>query len=244
MADLARPRRLATTRWTLVLAASGADSPDARTAWTLLCEHYWYPVYAFIRRTGRSDEDARDLTQAFFTRTLEKNVFASARRDRGRFRTFLLTCVRNFLANAHDRETTAKRGGGQPHVSIDVLRPDDGRAFEIAETLTPEDAYEHVWARATLAEAMAKLARLQAQASTDGGRRFAALRTLLTDDNAEPAGTVARDLDMTEGAVRVAVHRLRRQYGECLRETIAETVADPRQVNDELRHLLAVLSGH
>ena len=241
MADLARPRRLATTRWTLVLAASDADSPEARAAWTSLCEHYWYPVYAFIRRTGKSDEDARDLAQAFFTRTLEKNVFASARRDRGRFRTFLLTCVRNFLANAHDRDITAKRGGGQVHISIDAPRPDDSRAFEIADTLTPDDAYEHVWARATLDEAMAKLARMQAPAA-DGGRRFAALRTLLTDDNTASGATVARDLDMTDGALRVAVHRLRRHYGECLRETIAETVADPQQVNDELRHLLTVLS--
>ena len=122
MSDLTRARRLATTRWTLVLAASDPTSPEARAVWTSLCEHYWYPVYAFVRRTGRSDEDARDMTQAFFARTLEKNVFASARRDRGRFRTFLLTLVRSFLANEHDRDVAAKRGGGQVHASLDADR--------------------------------------------------------------------------------------------------------------------------
>jgi RNA polymerase sigma factor (sigma-70 family) len=239
MADPTRPRRLPTTRWTLVLA-SDANSPEARAAWSSLCESYWYPVYSFIKRCGWPDEDARDLTQAFFTRALERNVFAKASRDRGRFRTFLLSAVRNFISNEYDRASAAKRGGDQLHVSIDADQ--DGRLHELADTdaRTPDRLYDQAWAVATLAKAMTRLDELQSQQGA--ADRCHRLKPFLTEDGSAPYAELARDLKISEGAVRVAMHRLRRDYGECLREVVGETVDDPGQVDEELRHLLTVVS--
>jgi len=239
MSDLMRPRKLSTTRWTLVLAASGDEAADAHAAWASLCQQYWYPVYAFVKRHGRSEDDARDLTQAFFARTFEKHSFAHARRERGRFRTFLLTSVANFLANQHEREHARKRGGGLPHVALDATPP-DAAAIDLPDTLDPNQVYERCWASATLESAMTRLERTHAAPAEH--KRFERLKPLLTDTDAQPYAAIARDLDVSEGAIRVAVHRLRRQYGQCLRDTIAETVADATQVDDELRYLLEVVS--
>lgn len=239
MADPMTPRRLPTTRWTLILA-SDSSSPEARAAWSTLCENYWYPVYAFIRRSGWSGEDARDLTQAFFTRAFEHNVFAKASRDRGRFRSFLLSAVRNFIANEHDRATALKRGGDLPHVSIDA--DDAGRRYELAaaDNRTPDRLYDQAWAVSTLASAMTRLQETQ-QAAGDG-ERFARLKPFLTDNKTTSYAALGRDLGLTEGAIRVAVHRLRRQYGDCLREVVGETLENPAHIEEELRHLLAVVS--
>lgn len=220
-----------------MLATTDPDTREAREAWSSLCEHYWYPVYAFVRRHGHSDADARDLTQAFFAHTLEKNAFAHARRDRGRFRTFLLTLVRNFIVNERERETAGKRGGGQRHVSIESERETGTFSVDVPDTLTPDQTYEQLWARTTLDDAMARLTRAHAD-----DRRFGRLKALLTDEAPASYAALSRDLDMTEGALRVAVHRLRQEYGRCLREAIAETVADPAEVDEELRYLLEVVS--
>ena len=239
MTDPMNPRRLPTTRWTLVLA-SDSSSPEARAAWSTLCESYWYPVYAFIRRSGWSGEDARDLTQAFFTRAYEHNVFARASRDRGRFRSFLLGAVRNFIANEYDRATALKRGGDTTHVSIDAAAA--GRQYELAATdnRTPDRLYEQAWAVSTLANAMTRLQEEQAAAGDEA--RFARLKPFLTDNDPASYAALSKDLGLSEGALRVAVHRLRRQYGDCLREVVGETVEDPELVEDELRHLLAAVS--
>src|SRR6185295_16874802 len=196
-------RRFATTRWSLVVAAGDARSPDAESALATLCEAYWFPVYAFIRRSGSSEDAARDLTQAFFARVLEKNYFKDARQDRGRFRSFLLTSVRHFLSNERDAET-------------------------------PEHTDEKRWALAGLAAA---ISRLETNYERSNKRaQFLRLKPFLTSDEPESYSALAAELGSTEGSLRVAVHRLRRQFGSSLRETIAETVATADDVDDEMRH--------
>ena len=232
-----------TTRWALIMAAAGDPaSTEARDALAELCEAYWSPIYAFIRRTGESDEDARDLTQAFLAYVLEKRAFRTARQDRGRFRSFLLASVRHFLANERDRERAKKRGGGRVLRSIDRVDDDDGGFVrEPADTLTPDQVYERDWARAVLARALVRLE--EAQKGEVRRRMFRHLQPFLTGD--EPASylELARTLRTTEGALRVAVHRLRRQWGECLRGVVGETVDAPEAVDDELRHLLLIAAG-
>jgi RNA polymerase sigma-70 factor (ECF subfamily) len=234
------PRRFETTHWSLVIKAGDIASPGAAAALATLCETYWFPVYAFVRRSGRSPEDAQDLTQGFFTRVLEKNYFKDARQERGRFRAFLLTSVRHFLANQRDWDRATKRGGGQPHLSLEF---DDGeRRYQIepVENETPEHIYERRWAMAALDLGMRRLA-----ATYEGEARqklYEKLRPFLTGEDPQSYASIARELDMTEGALRVAAHRLRQQFAACLREVIAETVDGPGDVADELRHLMTVVS--
>lgn len=234
-------RRFATTRWSLVLAARDPDSSEAASALSSLCEIYWFPVYAFIRRTGASIDDARDLTQAFFARVLEKGSFKEARQERGRFRAFLLTAVRHFVANERDAARALKRGGGQVHLPLEF---DDGERryqLEPVDGVTPEHLYERRWALTVLDAA---LARVSTKHEDDVERRkvFLALRPLLTGRDADSYATAAAELGMTEGAVRVAVHRLRKQFAVSLREVIGETVDTPDDVDAELEHLLTVVS--
>jgi RNA polymerase sigma-70 factor (ECF subfamily) len=233
-------RRFATTHWSLVLAAGDIGSADSRAAFAALCETYWSPVYDFIRCSGRSPDSARDLTQAFFTRVLEKNDFKSARSERGRFRSFLLTAVRHFLSNQNDHDRAAKRGGGQVHLPIGPPAQDGPQAFaDPACEETPETAYERRWASATLAAAMVRLGNEYKRR----GRNdiFEALRPFLTDDNGAYSAEQARALGLTEGSIRVALHRMRRRFGQCLRGTLAETVDDPADVDRELEFLLSVV---
>jgi DNA-directed RNA polymerase specialized sigma24 family protein len=235
------PRRLATTRWTLIRAARVPGSPEADAALASLCEIYWYPVYAFIRRSGSSPDDARDLTQAFFTRVIEKNYFGDAREERGRFRSFLLTAVRHFLSNERDAAHALKRGGGQLPISLQM---DDGErvyAIEPVEHETPERTYERKWAHEVMAQAMKAVE--SRYAASDRRPVFLALRPFLTGDNPGSFGDLATTLGTTEGALRVAAHRLRQQFASALRETIAETVERSEDVDDELRHLLGAVSS-
>jgi RNA polymerase sigma-70 factor (ECF subfamily) len=240
LADVSR-RRFATTRWSLVLAAGNSASPDAREALGALCETYWSPVHNFVRQTGRSPEDASDLTQAFFARVLEKDGFKAARPERGRFRSFLLTAVRYFLANQADHDRAAKRGGGQVAVPIGPPAREERAAFvEPAVGETPETAFERQWALATLDAAMARLAQ---ECERNGRRRlFEQIKPFLTGDDAASYQASADVLGMVETSVRVAVHRMRRHFGRCLRETLAETVDDPADVDLELKFLVEVVS--
>lgn len=233
-------RRFPTTRWTLVLAAGDARSPGAESALSTLCEAYWFPVYAFIRRTGCPSEEARDLTQGFFTRVLEKNYFGDAKQERGRFRTFLLSAVRHFIANERDRHRTQKRGCGQVPLALAF---DDGERryqHESVDHDTPDRVFERRWALAVLAAAMSRVAT-----AYEGERPrqvFDRLRPFLTGDELESFATLSADLRMSEGALRVALHRLRRQFGSRLRDVISETVAGDDDVDDELRHLVTIVS--
>jgi RNA polymerase sigma-70 factor (ECF subfamily) len=225
----------------VVRAAGRTDSRQSREALESLCATYWSPVHAFIRRSGHSADAAADLTQAFFARVIEKGDFGNARDALGRFRTFLLTAVRHFLANQADYDRAAKRGGGQAHVPIGPPSPDDLHRFaEPASDETPETLYERHWALTVLDAAMQRL-KQHSQAAGDEAH-FEALRPFLTGDDGVSYAEAARTLQKAEGAVRVAVHRLRRRFGKCLRETLADTLSDPADVDAELAYLLDVLS--
>ena len=234
-------RRFPTTRWTVVRAAGGTASPDARAALESLCETYWSPVHAFVRRSGRSADEASDLTQAFFARVIEKGDLGNARDTLGRFRTFLLTAVRHFLANQADFDRAAKRGGGQAHVPLGPYSNDDARPVpDPASDETPESLFEQRWALTVIDTAMARLKH--ASAETGDGALFETLSPFLTGDDGASYADAAHVLQKAEGTVRVAVHRLRRRFGQCLRETLADTVDDPADVAAELSYLLDVLA--
>lgn len=232
-----RRRRFATTRWSLVLAA-GADTPSASAheALAALCESYWYPLYAFLRSRGYDAEDAQDLTQAFFARLLEKHVIKQANPTRGRFRSFLLASLQHFAANERDREMAKKRGGGAPVVSLEVEGAEGRFQMEPPSDETPERIFDRRWALTLLARVMS---RLEAQASHSGRHaQFERLKTYLTGDRPQRSyAETAMELGMSEGAVKVAVHRLRRQFGDLVRDEIAQTVTSPEEIEDELRHL-------
>lgn len=228
-------RRFRTTRWTLVIGSVG-EGEAAKKALAELCEIYWAPAYAFVRRSGYAVEDASDLTQAFFTRVLEKGSFGEARPERGRFRSYLLGCLRHFLSNARDREQAIKRGGGQTHVSLDVEAGERMYQLEPADDLTPERIYERRWMMAVLEQAMTRVERKYEESGR--GPLFSRLKGALIADDGISYQELAAALRTSEGALRVAVHRLRKDFGAALRETIAETVDRPGDVDDELRYLL------
>ncbi|MEQ8787028.1 MAG: sigma-70 family RNA polymerase sigma factor [Pirellulaceae bacterium] len=230
-------RHFATTQWSLVLAAAG-DEETSRQALAELCQQYWPPLYAYIRRRGHSADDAQDLTQAFFVFVLEKRTLEAADRQRGRFRSLLLSSLNHFIANHRRGAHTERRGGGVVHLPFDF---DDGERIvrnEPADHLTPERLFDRRWALTVLD---ASLEHLEQEYDAAGkGEIFAVLRAFLTPAADAPRyRDIAERFDMTEGAVKVAVHRLRRRYGEVLRERVAQTLASPEDVDDELRHLLA-----
>lgn len=234
--------RFATTHWSLVLAARTGKSVESRTALEALCEAYWFPLYAFIRREGYAAEDARDLTQGYFARLVERRDLEDVRPELGRFRSFLLVSVKHFLSNERDRERAKKRSPGPPLVSLDAQEAENRYRFEPADALTPETLFERKWAMTVLERT---LRRLEEESSEDQkARRFEALRAHLTGD--APAASyreLGETLGVSEDAVKVAVHRLRRRFGELLREEIADTVDDSGEVDDEIRYLLGVLKG-
>jgi RNA polymerase sigma-70 factor (ECF subfamily) len=236
----ARHSVFVTTHWSVVLSAGRQDTPGARAALENLCQTYWHPLYAFVRRRGYSPEDAQDLTQEFFSQLLRHNRFARASQERGRFRSFLLASMNHFLADAWDKSRAQKRGGGQV-LPLD-LQAAEARLGELTtDQLSPEKLFERRWA-ITLLEQVYQ--RLGSEYEQEGkGELFAALRSTLTGAGpADPYAELGRRLGMTEGAVKVAVHRLRHRYRELLRATIADTVAAPEEVEDELRYLLRTLS--
>ena len=234
------PRAFTTTHWSLV-AAAGSDEVSrtrARDALEALCRAYWYPLYAFVRFRGYGADDAQDLTQSFFARILEKGGLALADPGKGRFRSYLLGAMKHFLANEWHRGRAKKRGGGETVLELDALKPEARYALEPARTLDPDAGFDREWALETTARA---LKNLEAEMRDQGkGDLFEALRGGLTGEEPPRKDTAAR-LGMTEGAIKVAVHRLRRRYGEALRAEIADTVADPSEIEIEMRHLLEAL---
>lgn len=230
-----------TTRWSEVLAAAGSDTPRAQAALGHLCRIYWYPIYHFVRRQGHATHDAQDLTQEFFARLLEKNWIAHADQSRGRFRAFLLLVLKRFLAGEWHKANAQKRGGSRLCLSLPLDTAETRYAGEPAAASTPEQAFEKQWAL-TLLETV--LRELRADYEQDGkGRLFGALKPcLLGSRESQPYATLATELAMSEGAVKVAVHRLRERYRERLQAEIAHTVASPADVDAEMRHLFRVLA--
>jgi RNA polymerase sigma-70 factor (ECF subfamily) len=228
-----------TTLWTVVLRAGRDEPGQVRAALAQLCEAYWYPLYSFVRRRGYSPHDAEDLTQAFLAHLLEKHGLERADPTLGRFRTFLLASLKNFLANDWDRAHARKRGGGQTIVSLEQGIGEPRYQLEPSHDWTPERHFERQWA-VTLLDHV--LAALRQEYHTEGkGDLFEELKTVLTGQPGAYADMAAR-LRRSEGAIKVAVHRLRHRYRELIRARVAETVG-AGDVEDELRHLVAVLGG-
>lgn len=234
--------RFQTTHWSLIAAAVGEPSEQSQVALADLCGVYWYPIYAYIRRHGRSAEDARDLTQAFFATLLEKDYLADADRERGRFRAFLLTAVARFASKERDKAAAQKRGGGRAALSLDFDSGERRYQHEPVDDWTPERIFARRWALTLLDRTLATLRKDHAEA----GKLplFEALKVFLTGEAGPPLRQVAEKLGMTEGAVKVAIHRLREKYRESLRAEIAQTVATQEDVDDELAFLLAALRGN
>jgi RNA polymerase sigma-70 factor (ECF subfamily) len=231
----------ATTRWTIVLAAGNPASPAAAVALEELCHTYWYPLYAYVRRQGHARADAQDLTQEFFARLLEKNYLAGLDSNRGRFRAFLLTALKHFLINEWDRARRQKRGGGVPALSLDWSDADTRYQVDPADTLSPDKLYDRAWALTLLEQVVAKL-REENIAEGRGGQFEMLKFYLMVDKNDIPHAEAAAALLMSEGAVRVAIHRLRRRYRELLKQEIAQTLSDPAQADEEMRALLGAFS--
>jgi len=230
-----------TTHWSVVLTAGRSDSTRAQNALASLCQIYWYPLYAYVRRRGYQPPDAQDLTQEFFARLLEQNWIAQADRSRGRFRTFLLSTLSHFLTNEWHKAHAKKRGGAVQLVPIQLDTAETRYGAEPVDKLTPKQCYERRWALALLDEV---LDRLRRECESEGkAELYAALSSCLVGDRqSQPYTALAAKLSLSEGAVKVAVHRLRQRYRQLLREEIAHTVASPAEVDQEMRYLFAVLT--
>jgi RNA polymerase sigma factor (sigma-70 family) len=231
-----------TTRWSVVLAAGLSVSAESEQALAQLCRTYWYPLYAFVRRQGRSPEDAEDLTQSFFERLLEKKALGGVKPEKGKFRSFLLAALKNFMANDWNRQHAAKRGGHNPIVSLDNDSAEDRFLREPSRDATPEKLYEQSWALTVLETVLQQLRKEYTAAGK--GQLFEALQDhLIGDENAAAYANAAAGLGMKEGTVRMAVLRMRRHFGYLLRHEIAHTVADPAELEEELRHLVTSMRG-
>ena len=243
----AQSPRFRTTRWSMVLRAA-RDDDSGRRALAELCQLYWYPLYAFLRRQGRDAETAKDLTQGFFTRLIEKADLEKVETGRGRFRSYLLAGLKHFVANDWDQQQAKKRGGGQTIVSLDVslgwdLDEAEGRyRLEPADNATPEKLFDRRWAL-TILETV--ICRVQEEMRERGREQlFQRLKVFLEGDGSGPSyDEIARDLSMTEAAIKVNVHRMRRRFRDLLRQEIGHTLDDPDEVDGELRHLLAALAA-
>ena len=238
-----RPQPLfVTTHWSVVVAAGHGDTTRAHEALAHLCKTYWYPLYAYARRRGCSPHDAQDLTQEFFARLLEGNWVAKAERQRGRFRSFLLSAMKHFMANEWNKAHMQKRGGGQPILSLNDDAAEHRYRLEPAEKATPESLFERGWAL-TLLEGV--LARLEEEYGRTGKQAWMeAMRPALTTDRGAIDYTeMAEKLGLTETAARVAVHRLRQRYRQLIRAEVTSTVASPEEVEAEMRHLFQALTN-
>ena len=235
-------RQFATTHWSVVIAAGDASHEGAQNALSQLCEAYWYPLYAYVRRQGFSAPDAQDLTQAFFARLLEKQSLGVADPERGKFRSFLLASLDNFLANERDRARAQKRGGGRAQLSLDLAAGESRVNLEPAHELTPERLYERQWALTVLELVVG---RMEAEYQESGkARQFELLKDALGGGGQRlPYVGIAEMLDMSVENARQAAHRMRRRYRALLRDEVARTVADPSDVDDELANLFDALGN-
>jgi len=234
--------RFQETHWSVVLRAGQSPSPQAAEALEKLCQTYWYPLYAFVRRSGQGADDAEDLTQEFFARLLEKQWLAQASPERGRFRSFLLATLKHFLANEWDRAQCLKRGGGRESIPLDAATARERYAMESREVATPEVLYERRWAMTIIAQAQDRL-----RAEMSGGRdreRFHLLEPTLVGERTDLGyAALATRFGVTETAVKSMVLRLRRRFRALLREEVAQTVGNEADVDQELRHLFEILGG-
>jgi RNA polymerase sigma-70 factor (ECF subfamily) len=230
-----------TTCWSVVLAAKNKASPDSAAALESLCRAYWYPVYAFVRRQGHSPSDAEDLTQEFFAKLLAKDYLQAVDREKGRFRTFVRVALKRFLANEWDRERRLKRGGGIPALALDIAGAEQRYLAETCDTLAPDLLYEQRWARALLDNALLMLRTVYVSAGKT--LEFEQLKgALIAERGSIQYRELAEALKINEGAARVAVHRLRKQFRRIFRSAVAETVATADEVDEELRHLAKLLA--
>ena len=237
----ADPRaQFVTTHWSMVVAASGPFSREQAEALETLCRAYWYPLYAYVRRAGHGPEDAEDLTQAFLSHFLEKGALTLADRERGRFRTFLLTALKHYLVDEDRRRTALKRGGGRP---LEPLENEDGEErykFEPTDLASPDVLYDRGWARAVLAQALSRL-REEYRGSTHGPG-FEALKDYVWGERSGlSCAELGREIGLSEEAAKKAVQRMRHRFAQLLRKQIAETVSTPAELEDELRHLSSLL---
>jgi len=229
------------THWSVVLTAGQTSAPGAAEALEKLCRTYWYPLYAYVRRKGHSPHDAQDLTQEFFARLLARNYLETVGREKGKFRSFLLAALNHFLADERDRALAAKRGGGKVFLSLDEQDAETRYQADVASPLSPDQIYDKRWATTLLEQAFAKLR--QESVAAEKGERFDRLKIFL-EDGTEPGDYAALgvELGMAANTVAAAVHRLRQRYRELVRAEIANTVASPDEINEEMRHLFAALA--
>lgn len=230
--------RFAQTQWSLVRRAAGTDS-SAGLALEKLCQAYWYPLYAFVRRTGASPHDAEDATQGFFLHLIDKGALAKVDQGLGTFRSFLLAALKNFLSHEREKAHAQKRGGGQAAIALDAQSAEERYALEPKDTLSPDRLYDRRWALTLLDRTQLRLR--QEYVAGGKGELFDTLRPTLAGSRDLPYIELAAKLGMTEGALKTAVHRLRDRYRATLRSEVADTVADPADVEEELRFLIESL---
>ena len=239
MHTLAGPSQFPTTRWTLVVAAGDPEQKEARSALVSLCENYWYPLYAYLRRRGYPADEAQDLTQEFFIRVLEGRYLDRADPEKGRFRSFILTSLKFFVADEGDRDRAQKRGGGMVE-PLEFSSGEERYQREPAHEETPERIFERRWALTMLDRVVERLRHEFIQHGRP--EHFERLKVFLLGQSDTPYAALAREMNTSEGALKVAIHRLRKRYRDLFRQEIADTVADPAEVESELRFLAAVLT--
>jgi len=231
----------ATTHWSIVLAAGQAESPVSQRALAQLCEGYWYPLYVFARGQGCSPEDAQDLTQGFFLRLLRKNYFSDLKQSKGKFRAFLIAAFKHFLSDQRDRQNALKRGGGETLLSLDAQDAEKRYQLEPVDGLTPDKHFERRWAYTLMEKAQTQLR--EEYVSEGKGELYASLNGLDGHEQGDPTyAEKAGQLGMSVPAIKSAALRMRQRYGKVLRSEIAQTVATPAEVDEEIRHLLAIIS--
>ncbi len=229
-----------TTHWSMVIVAGSQGNPDAHGALEQLCGTYWYPLYAFIRRRGYPSDKAQDLTQEFFVRLLEREFLGKADRNRGKFRTFLLSALKNFLAHQSEKERAAKRGGDRIHFSIHALEGERRYLAEPIENMTPDKLYEKRWATTVIEQA---LQDLRAEYKQSGKQElFERLKDHVWGDKSASYADIAEEFNMNEGSVKAAAFRLRKRFAQALRQVIANTVHSPEAVEEELKTLIETFS--
>lgn len=229
--------KMATTQWSQVLAARDGTETESRRALERLCAAYWEPLYAFVRRQGSGADEAADLTQAYFATLLEKRFVDDVDPSKGRFRSFLLASLRHFLSNERDRERTLKAGGRVEKLSLDIEGAETRYGVHADREMTPDEAFEVRWAVAMLNRALVRLRELSIESGAED--QFETLKPYLTGEGEQSYREVASRLGTSEGAVKMAVVRLRKRLGQCLRAEVAETVADPSEIDDEVRQIVS-----